>query len=516
MTPTPKWLDLFVLLATFAFAVVIRDRKKRLGLPYPPGPRKLPLLGNLLDLPTSFEWETYTRWGKEYNSDVIHLTAAGNDLIIINSFKAAIDLLEKRSSIYSSRPRFTMVTELMGWEWFIPGMPYGEPWRERRRAFAKYFHAGNTTVYQSSQTEFVRKMLPRLLTNPADFLGITQHAIGGMALSLAYGLPIKPTNDPFVSLSQRAVKSLAEAGVPGAFFVDILPFLKYVPAWLPGAGFQRKAREWKRLQVEMREVPYEGTVKDMAAGVAKPSFTSTSLQQLDESGDEKHRRDVIRDTAAIIFAAGADTSVAGLHTFFLAMLCFPHTQAKAQRELDRVLKGRLPEFGDEKDLPYVGALVREVLRWQPILPIGIPHCTTEEDVYNGYRIPKGALVVANAWAMLHDEHMYPDPSTFKPDRFLSKDGQLDEGVRDPSLMAFGFGRRLCPGIHVGQSMLWLAVASILSTFEISQAVGGDGRLVEPEVAYHSALICHPKPFGCTLKPRSKEAEGLIRAAGDAY
>ncbi|KDR69235.1 hypothetical protein GALMADRAFT_256076 [Galerina marginata CBS 339.88] len=186
----------------------------------------------------------------------------------------------------------------------------------------------------------------------------------------------------------------------------------------------------------------------------------TSLQNLDESTDSEHQRDVIRDTAAIVFGSGEDTTRSSIPTLFVAMLCFPKAQRKAQEELNRVLGGRLPEFSDEADLPYLSAVVKGTLRWGPVAPVwkfsrlnmkshmfplpsAVPHFASEDDVYRGYHIPEGSIVTPNAWAMLYDEDEYADRSAFNPDRFM-KDGQLNPDVRDPSLMAFGFGRRICP------------------------------------------------------------------------
>ncbi|KDR69244.1 hypothetical protein GALMADRAFT_145643 [Galerina marginata CBS 339.88] len=518
MISQPNGLDLLLFLATLgvAAAMLIYARsRKRSTLPYPPGPKRLPVLGNLLDIPTSFEWETYARWGKEYDSDILHLNTAGNDFVILNSLKAATDLLEKRSAKYSNRPQFTMVTELMGWKWVMSALQYGERWRERRRAFAKYFHANNSSQWRAPQMEFVRKMLPRFLDTPEDCLAITKHAVGGMALSIAYGLPIRSSNDPLLDLVERAVAAVSDAAVPGAFWVDIFPILKYVPEFFPGTGFMRKAKVWRKMQVDMRDMPFQQTIRNMVSGIAKPSFTSTSLQNLDESRDLRHQQEVIQDTAAVIFAGGADTTVSTIHTFFNAMLSFPETHKKAQEELDRVLGGRLPEFGDEADLPYVSAIVKELLRWKPVTPIALPHCSTEDDVYQGYHIPKGSIVIPNVWAMLHDEDIYSNPSTFNPDRFM-KDGLLDPSVRDPGSMAFGFGRRICPGNQVGLSFLWLTVATILATFDVTKVLDEDGTAIEPSVQYQSSIICHPLPFRCTLKPRSKAAEELIRSTADSY
>ncbi|KAF8198529.1 cytochrome P450 [Pholiota molesta] len=508
--------DKILLLAALVVALVgyLKSRSNP-TVPYPPGPKKLPILGNLLNIPKSFEWITYAEWSKEYDSDILHLRAAGNDIVILNSFKVASDLFDKKSSIYSSRPQFTLLSELMGWGWLMSAMVYGNPWKERRRLFQQYFHPGNAALYQPGQMESVRKVMHRILDAPEKFLTITRNGITELALSLAYGIKLDELNDPYVNLAHAAGDSITQAAISGAFLVDFIPMLKYVPEYFPGAGWKKKVKAWRKIQEDFRELPFQATLTDMASGVARASFTSVSLASLDPAIDTAHQTEVIKDTAGIVFGAGADTTLSGIHTFFAAMLCFPDVQLRAQQELDRVLKGRLPEFEDEQDLPYLAALVKEVLRWQPATPIAVPHYASEDDVYGGYHIPKGALVIGNAWAMLHDEDDYPDPSRFRPERFL-KDGKLDPSVRDPSQIAFGFGRRICPGGHIATSVTWLMAASILSTFNIGKAVDEDGLAVEPHVEYKSGLICHPLPFKCTIKPRSKEAEALILSAAESY
>ncbi|KAJ7689146.1 cytochrome P450 [Mycena rosella] len=105
--------------------------------------------------------------------------------------------------------------------------------------------------------------------------------------------------------------------------------------------------------------------------------------------------------------------------------------------------------------------------------------------------------------------MYPDPYAFKPERFLL-DGKPNLAVKDPDCAAFGFGRRICPGIHMTRSSIWLTVVSILATFNIDKAVDEAGRTIEPTFEYLSALISAPLPFKCSITPRSKEAVALIQ------
>ena len=127
--------------------------------------------------------------------------------------------------------------------------------------------------------------------------------------------------------------------------------------------------------------------------------------------------------------------------FFLAMILNPKAMKKAQEELDRVVgKGELPDFSHKDNLPYIDALVKEVLRWSPPLPVAFPTRAMQDDVYRGYLIPKGATVIQNIWAVFRDPNVYPNPEAFNPDRFL-EDGKLDPVVFNPEDRVFGTGRR---------------------------------------------------------------------------
>lgn len=119
----------------------------------------------------------------------------------------------------------------------------------------------------------------------------------------------------------------------------------------------------------------------------------------------------------------------------------PSAQRQAQNEIDSVVgQDRLPSIEDRGNLPYVSALIKEVLRCGPPAPLGIPHRVTKDDTYLGYSIPSDAILIANIWGIMHDAEMYPDPMKFSPERFLSQKPQPD-----PRKYVFGFGRRVCPG-----------------------------------------------------------------------
>jgi len=250
----------------------------------------------------------------------------------------------------------------------------------------------------------------------------------------------------------------------------------------------------------------------MREGNAKPCFTANLLSGVENSEDTKHLDEVFVSATGTLYGAGADTTVASLTAFVLAIIMFPEAQVAAHAELDRVLgRKRFPEIEDQESLPRVTALVHELLRWHPVGPLALPHRTIADDYYQGYYIPAGTTVFGNCWAILHDENTFPDPEAFKPERFLNEDGSLRDDVPYPT-EAFGFGRRICPGRYFAHDMIWLAVAHMLSVFKIERAVDESGNEINLEGEFTPHYISMPKPFKCRFTSRFPEAEALIRSA----
>jgi len=173
--------------------------------------------------------------------------------------------------------------------------------------------------------------------------------------------------------------------------------------------------------------------------------------------------------------------------------------------------GDLPSFSDEPTLPYITAIVKEVLRHNPVTPFAFPHLLIQHDIYAGYFLPKGSIIMPNIWSILHNEEDYPEPELFNPSRFLDADGKLNPNVRDPATAAFGFGRRACPGKHVALASLWIAVASILTCYTIEPELDENGKPIKPKGEWYSGptLFNHPLPFKCRFVPRSKDVEASL-------
>ncbi|KAI0332486.1 cytochrome P450 [Cubamyces sp. BRFM 1775] len=502
---TEPLLILYLLLVAVFVAHRLRKRWLR---PLPPGPRGWPIIGNVFDVPSAYHWLTFTDWGQRWG-DIVSISILGQTTVILNSPTHAIDLLEKKSSIYSSRATVPVAGDMIGWSRAMIMAPYGHRLREMRKMVAQVIATRQQVSRFHSLIEAEsRRFLLGLREHPDSLVKDLHELAASIIVPLAYGYKVRRVNDPIVQAVDQALEDFAQAGAPGAFLADVFPFLRRIPSWFPGAQWREAVYEQSKTFEKMTDMPFEWVKREMSVGVALPSFASTLL----ESTSNPEKEELIKMTAASLYAGGADTTVSAISTFFLAMSCFPEVQRKAQAEIDEIVgHDRLPTLDDRDKLPYLNALVLEVLRWIPVAPMGFPHQLTQDDFHAGYFLPKGTQVIANIWKFLHDPQTYANPASFNPDRFLKTEGKEPE--RDPRDFCFGFGRRKCPGMVFSEASIFAACSMVLAVYNVSKATR-DGRLVEPSMQGTGTLISHPLPFRCSITVRSEKVQALLDSVAD--
>ncbi|KAF7441180.1 hypothetical protein PC9H_001529 [Pleurotus ostreatus] len=428
--------------------------------PLPPGPPADPFIGHLRIMPSDQQELVFHEWAKTYG-DVMHLKVFGHDIIVLDSVQAATELLEKRSALYSDRPNFTVYTT-MGWDHNVAFFPYGRRFRKHRKLLQSYLSQQFTVKFRPIQEFNARYLAKGLVENTRDFKYYISRYTISVIMRIAYGHQILSDDDEYMPLVENVAYAQNNGGPPG------------------------------------------GTI---AEGTAERSFLRTQMESM--SGKDLTDEDIqdLKGSAGVLFAAGFDTTSSSLETFVLALLHHPDVQKRGQEEFDRVIGDRLPTFEDYDALPYAGRVTMEVLRWHPSAPLGVPHRAMEDDIYRGMFIPKGAIIIPNAKGMNLDGNVYTKPTEFNPDRFLRKSEGGNE--EPPPVATFGFGRRICPGRHLAATNLWIAVATIFATVNITKAKDEGGNEITPEIIFESGVTSRPKAFSCNIVPRSEKMIRIV-------
>ncbi|KAF9243525.1 cytochrome P450 [Melanogaster broomeanus] len=511
---TMMTLHLFsVFLLILAFLLVYLKKKGSEGgrRQLPPGPCPTPILGNISGIDARYPWKTYTDWAAEYG-EIIYTQLLGQVIIVISSERVARVLLDRRSHNYSSRPTSLIpINQLFGTEFSSIFLPYGDRWRLHRRLFHQAFNANAALSFRPIQMEKAHELIMNLLTTPDDFSAHMQALSISTIMAIVYDYKASSRQDPVVAYVETAIEiAMKEVRPEVAAVIGAFPFLKHLPPWFPGARFKRNALISQECAAKWIETPFQHVKKNMAAGTAAPSMVSDTLSRIQDTSqteeDAAHMEKTAKEACASAYAAASETTFSTLSIFILAMIRYPDVQKRAQAEIDSVIGSdltRLPAWEDRSSLPYIDAVIKETLRWHPVAPLGIPHATVDDDIYEGYFIPKGATVLANAWAMSRDPITYPQPNEFRPERFLASEKDNNGVPLDVPSFAFGFGRRVCVGRYVADASLWAAIASMLAVFRFEPTPGWDPGPEGQNVVWTEGVTTHPK-FPCKITPRHKD------------
>ncbi|GAA5975296.1 hypothetical protein JCM11641_005927 [Rhodosporidiobolus odoratus] len=495
-----------VLLGTvcFGLASLLVFLWPRKGKNLPPGPAPGFFVGNRNQAPAAKPWVWFRDLNRKYG-DVVYLRMGQTPTIVLGSAKAAWDLLEKRSNIYSSRPRFIMGQELLSDNMRGLMSPYDDAWRRWRKVLHGSFMQKAADSYKPTQNLESKQLMHDLLTTPGQFRDHLERYAASVIVTVNYGRRVHNVHtDEVVCANRRSMDVLTSVNIPGKYLVEALPIMLKLPNFL--TPWRTFAIEQRQLDVELYTNLVDEVKQKMEKGTAPFSFA----KQLIENQQKYGMSDLeVAYTCSTPFGAGVETSSGTLLSFFLACAHAGSSFVpKAREELDRVVgPDRLPTFEDFEDLPYVRAVVNETLRWRPIAVLGgTPHASTEDDWYEGMFIPKGSTVIANLWSIHLNEKDFPDPHRFDPERFMEKRDYPGKWGHS----AFGFGRRICPGMHLAENSVFINIARALWAFDISAAQNATGADIPVDIfSFTDGFNSMPRPFQCSIKPRSAQHVAVI-------
>ncbi|OAL50319.1 putative cytochrome P450 [Pyrenochaeta sp. DS3sAY3a] len=480
----------------------------------PPGPPTLPVLGNLHQFPRDNFHHGFARLAEKHGPLVCMKTGSQN-MMFINDPSVVKDLIEKRGSLYAARP-----------DWYIRNFngnmniafrDNDDVWRKMRKMYHVRLNISVTNTYIPYQTLDSLQLLNDMVDSPEKFSNHLQRYTTSIASTVLYGWRTPSIDTGYVKDLISWMDRTSE--VANLQLVDFYHFLRPLYHWMPDwmSTYKQKLAFLRNLENRLFFSLLDDAKTKLNSGRVYPSFIRDML--LSKDSDRLSELEIAHQ-AAHGFGAGSDTQWNTLLGFIKAMILYPETQAAAQEELDRVIgSDRLPTWEDRSQLPYIRAVVEESLRWMPTtLSAAVPHSNSRDDEYKGYHIPKGSTMMLNVWTLNNSLSIAKEnPRVFDPTRHTASATSneqygIDADSNKRAHFTFGAGRRVCPGYHVAERGLFIAVSRLLWAFKFERTCDELGNMIPIEQdATTPGLIVRPIEYPCTISPRNDKMVAHIRA-----
>lgn len=479
MTPLTNFLENFnidaststvvTLLALFAIIwYAWRRAGSKKGRPsLPPGPRGLPLIGNLASLDPDLH--TYFAGLARTYGPILKLQLGHKLGIIVSSPNLAREVLKDHDITFANRdvPDVARIAAYGGSD--IAWSPYGPEWRMLRKVCVLKMLSNSTldSVYELRRRE-VRNIISYIYGKPGSLINVGEQTfltILNVVTSMLWGGTVPGEERGRLGAEfRRVVADMTELlGAPN--ISDFFPAL----ARFDLQGLVKKmsglAPKFDQIFDRMIEKQLSADALGDRAGASSKDFLQFLLKVKDE-GDVKTPLTMTQIKALLMdmVVGGSDTSSNAIEFAFAEVMNKPEVMRKAQDELDRVVgEDDIVEESHIRKLPYLHAIMKESLRLHPVLPLLIPHCPSETCTIGGFSVPKGARVFVNVWAVHRDPSIWENPLEFKPERFLNT--KFDYSGSDFNYFPFGSGRRICAGIAMAERMFLYFLATLLHSFD---------------------------------------------------
>ncbi|KAH9058307.1 cytochrome P450 [Lactarius vividus] len=478
----------------------------------PPGPRGLPLIGNALELRDKL-WLFHSDCKQKYEN-VMYLSALGQPILVLNSLKAASELLDHRGAIYSSRPRLIMAQEIIAGNLIFALLSHvDDRWRRSRRAAHQCLTKAAVRDYHNVLRKEGILLTSAMLANPGALEKHFQRTATSATMSILYDYPtLESENDKNLNEILAYAECTSRATAPGAYLVELFPWMLHIPERFARWKYEGN-RDFTRFN-NLFESLFNRVLSALSEGSERPSICASFFK------DSDHNQLSCQEMAWLagaLFGAGAETTSTTMSWWALAMIAHPEVQKRAHIELDTVVgRSRAPTFSDAPNLPYIQVIVKEVLRWRPALPFSLPHSTTEDDWYNGMFIPKGTICLPNIMQCNRDPYYGDDAANFRPERFLGAHGEILPGpaeTHEEGHSTYGIGKRACVGKHVANDSLFIYIATALWALTLERARDEDGNevLLDMDAFVDTGISLRPAPYECKIRPRFGEVVSILAA-----
>ncbi|KAK2067094.1 hypothetical protein P8C59_000858 [Phyllachora maydis] len=478
-----------------------------------PGPKGIPYFGRIHDVPAEKTWLKFYEWSQQYGP-IYKQEMFGATHVWISSEKVANDLMGKKASIYSDRPTIPNLPDNRTSGDYLALLGHTETWKRQRKLCNSLMHTSALASLHAYPTRERDRFLYLMWRDPANYVEWIEQLTSRTVSRLSWG-----SAHPARMLRETTFGLLQTISPAGAL-PNIVTFLRHVPHAL--SPWKQRERARHQLETATFRANLDFVRDEVASERALPSFIRTFLEGKKAAPGEHGAKEKWGDpteamnVVGLMAIAGALTIGSPVQSYVLAMLHFPDWQRKLAEEIDTVCEGRCPQWEDREKLPLLRAVVKEVIRWRPPVPTGIPHAVEADDVYEGYLIPKGAIIHPFEWGMTRNEDTYPDAETFNPARWLDPAfptyrAPLTQHPNLSGFSQFGFGRRTCQGLPIVEQDLYLAMGGMAWAFTLRKKRDPvTGRDVPVHWNNYTALlIAKPEPFVFDALPRDEDKMALM-------
>ncbi|XP_026168037.1 cytochrome P450 2F2-like [Mastacembelus armatus] len=485
-----------LLLAVLLFLLLFRTRRIK---NFPPGPRPIPILGNLLLLNLENPIADLERLAKRYGN-VYSLFIGSKPVVVLNGLQALKEALVNKAADFSGRSQDLMVNHAVQLKAHAPGVilaDYNSGWRDHRRfglMTLRNFGLGKESMEQRIMGEIhhIIKLLEKSVDKTMDPHRLFHKATCNVICQVLFAKQFDYDSEfikYFVCLFHETSK--ITNGYWGMIY-EAFPMVRSLP--LP---FQKAFKMFKVSYNKYFELLNEDK-KTRVPG--KPRhFIDCYLDELDKRGDDRlsFSEDQLCAFVLDLHYAGTDTTANTLLAAFLYLMNYPQIQERCQQEIDKVLDGKdQASFEDRHQMPYVQAVIHEIQRMANIAPLSVFHCTTKDTELMGYSIPRGTVIIPNLSSVLFEEGQWKSPREFNPENFLN---EKEEFVKPEAFLPFCAGPRMCLGEVLARMELFLFVVTLLRKFKFIWPEDAG----EPDFTPIFGITQTSKPYRMKIQRRGK-------------
>ncbi|XVF13251.1 hypothetical protein REPUB_Repub08aG0192500 [Reevesia pubescens] len=442
----------------------IRRGSKASHSKLPPGPRRVPIFGNLFDLGDK-PHKSLAKLAKTHGP-VMSLKLGSLITVVVSSENMAKEVLQKHDLIFSNRTITDAVRASKHYEVGLPWIPVSPLWRTLRKVC-------NTHLFNSQKLDanqyLRRKKIQELIANvqkschTGEAINIGQAAFNtslNLLSNTIFSMDLVDPNSPTAQEFRKTVWGIMEEAVKPNL-ADYFPLLRKID---PQGVRRRMTIHFEKLLDLFGKMFDERLQSRKTQGSTASNDVLDTLLGIIEGNIEEIEKGHVIHLLLVLFVAGTDTTSTTIEWAMAELLRNPHVLLKAKKELDQVIgKGNPVEESDINRLPYLQAIIKETFRMHPAAPLLLPRRAGADEEICGFTVPEGAQVLVNAWAIGRDPRIWENFNVFMPERFMGS--EIDVKGTDFRFIPFGAGRRICPGLPLANRMLHLMLGSLIHSFD---------------------------------------------------